>query len=157
MTNEEIEMVKKLMRHGAFHLTGSRYWNKLAPDLIELEANTDCDFAAEHDAKIVDYLIGEGFTLKNGGIDPNMVDQYNLNDGQTALVLFFGSVQVIFKKGLDVYLAVQSAISPEFYKRFLWKKHNTVENIRHLLYTLYNIEAENKKRRKDAEFVMDWT
>jgi len=124
------DILEGLFNSNKIFQTGSRYWDNLDPELIPITNETDWDFVAEYDEKLIDYLKQFGFEENNLGIDES--------DGHTKMVLYYDkTIQVILKKNVERYLEVQEAISPEFYKKFLWKKYTDKELISERFQLLY--------------------
>lgn len=135
-TNDQI--IKLLLKEKNIHLTGSRYWNKLYPELIPLENETDWDFVTEYCDNVAKQLLDIGFTEKNEGT--HNIENYG--DGTTIVVLYYNDViQVIMKKNVNLYLKVINTVGVDFYKNYLWKRNVDVKKIQNTLTYLYGFWA----------------
>jgi hypothetical protein len=151
MTSEERDVVTKLWGDSRFHLTGSRYWNSIDPVMIPLEDGTDVDFVTEFYPDTVQYLIELGFRPKDYGETSEPEDspfmpagkrsEAEYGDGTTYTVMYYGCIQAIMKKDVEIYLAVQNSVGVEFYCNYLWKKNTPTDCIQMMLAHLYEVET----------------
>lgn len=140
MTNEEKIIVASLYKDKRFHLTGSRYWNAVAPDLILVDKDTDVDFVTEYDETVAAELLDRGFTTRDGH-EIIRLKTDNYGDGHTVVVLYHGKIQAIMKRRVDLYLKVQENITPWFYKNYMWKKYVPIPTIQNVISVLLDAES----------------
>ena len=122
-----------------FTLTGSRYWNSLNKELIPLANNSDYDYVAEYSFELVEELRSIGFETRNASFSNGknvFAKQYS--DADTIIVCYFKDIQVILKKNVQSYVALQNILTPEFYIKYLWKRYVPISKIQEVLNLLLN-------------------
>lgn len=123
-----------LNQDSRFTLTGSRYWNKLNPDLVPLVLNTDYDYIAEYDPQLLQEFQKRGYSTRtkewSNGVS-SRAQRYC--DADTRIVLYFDTIQIILKDNVQAYIDVQNILTPEFYVRYLWKRYTPVSYIQETL------------------------
>ena len=102
-------------------LCGSR--SKLEVEFTGAEA--DWDFAAPNDAETLAALEKQGFTRSKSA---------NYFDSQTVAVYSkfdcyrLHTIQVAIKKDYDLFCRVWDKVTPEFFKKYIWKRSITYRN-----------------------------
>lgn len=108
-------------------LCGSR--SKLGVELTGAEA--DWDFAAPNDAETLAALEKQGFTRSKSA---NYFDSRTYSDSQTVAVYSkfdcyrLRTIQVAIKKDYDLFCRVWDKVTPEFFKKYIWKRSITYRN-----------------------------
>jgi len=141
-----LNMVDFISKDIRFSPTGSRYWNYIDKVEVPVTFDTDYDFVAEFSEELEKEFIDKGFTYRVGNQKKTITASKDAKyrDGSTVIVLYYGSIQLILKKNVCIYLKVQRNIDVMFYKNYLWKKYSSIPDIQILLNTLCSIEEYRK-------------
>lgn len=117
----------------SFLLTGSRYFNKYAPEIVPVEQMTDYDFTAPaSNPWLKEFEASPG--VKRVDINPDyeakdvaywlMYDEPTPNEFSSGLTQKKPQIQVIVRPTDEIYRAYREVfmrITPEFYRDYLWK------------------------------------
>lgn len=113
---------KKMIDLPRYILCGSR--SKLPVELTGAKA--DWDFAAPNDAETIAALEYQGFkpSRYNNYFDSQTVAIYSKFDYYKLC-----TIQVAIKKDYDLFCRVWDKITPEFFKKYIWKRSFTYRNL----------------------------
>lgn len=130
-------MTEYLQSHG-FYLGGSRYFNKLAPELIKIDNYTDWDLYGQDSPENRELLENLGFILYADKEDDDRhikrqniefdSDRYWHYKGDDLLVRIYGedidikySMQVLLRTDANLYKRVFENMTPNFFHDKIWK------------------------------------
>ena len=135
------KLIQILLEHPQIHLGGSRYFNKLDPELIKITDDTDWDFYCEDDYEIEKFLEDHGFEevynfhnddWENTKILTNYSnkltelceeDGYTIHKGDDLLISIFKHpkyhIDVLTRSNVDKYKAVINKITPAVFYQYL--------------------------------------
>lgn len=152
------ELLTILLRDVRFNISGSRYFNRKAPEIIKVTSDTDWDFFADtKDPSVREFLEAYGFVEtyndKKDGINPDY-------KGDDLLDFIFEhedyNIQVLLRKDIKSYIQVQTSIIPEFYRDYLWKsgpnapQRDQIQAIYNsMFYTVINADLHRKLKEED--------
>lgn len=118
-----------------FVMGGSRYMAEKFPEDIKVSDNTDYDFNCANKPEYLNWMTDNGFKqheYAKGYCDVNC---------HSVWIHSLYDIQVIVRNDIDAYGMVFKNMTPSFYKRFVWKSSNILENdrngIRETMNTMY--------------------
>lgn len=128
-------MTEYLISKG-FYLGGSRYFNKIAPDLIKINSSTDWDIYGQDSPQNRQFLEELGLIMYadkkeddahiiNQNIEFDS-DRYWHYKGDDLLARIYGrdvnySMQVLLRTDAELYKTIFENMTPQFYHDKIWK------------------------------------
>ena len=114
-----MDYIVTLVGEGVLHMSGSRYFNGKDPSLVPIDEDTDFDFYCQ-------YIEGETEKILerfNCRVTWGTNAAYPLDGLAVGVVeLHDEPVQIILRSNAALYTRVQSSISVDFYRNYLWKR-----------------------------------
>lgn len=129
-------MTEYLISHG-FYLGGSRYFNKVSPELIKIDKSTDWDLYGQDSPQNRELLESLGFALyADKEEDDKHIETQNIEfdsdrywhyKGDDLLARIYGrdiinySMQVLLRTDAILYKSIFENMTPQFYHDKIWK------------------------------------
>lgn len=102
--------------------------------VIPISEATDYDFYAKYSHDLYQFLYDNGFTETENTTE----EWYDLDD-ETVTILECDNVQIVLRTDPELYKVVFDNITPEFYKKYLWKSSGLPSVERDQILPIFNM------------------
>ena len=135
-------MINKILSDNSFHLSGSRFMNKLYPYDVILSDGTDWDFSAQYSPELTKKLLDMGFKEKTF-----KGEKYKCN--QSVCLYEYENIDVVLRRNIQTYLEAFETMPLYDYLTKVWKSSKyfsgNLSLIREYMNERYRVVENNKK------------